>query len=124
MQSFAGQYSITQSTIIRVKEMNLSLEAYDWWATKIPTQYRTLDSYSKSFNGFVHINDENGENLFDAYLKVWVSHFYHSSDRAVCLPCVFVVMRVHVHQTLILITVSETHLNPKRKNVMEFIRRL
>ena len=63
--------------------MNLDLEAYDWWATKIPTQYRTLDSYSKSFNGFVHINDENGENLFDAYLKVWVSHFYQSSDRTV-----------------------------------------
>ena len=107
--------------------MNLNLEAYDWWATKIPTQYRTLDSYSKSFNSFVHINDDNGENLFDAYLKVWVSYFYQSSDRTVGLPRGFVVMRVH--RTLILITVArdsaaECHLNLKRKNVMEFIRRL
>ena len=62
--------------------MNLDLEAYDWWATKKPTQYRILDSYSKSFNSFGH--DENGENWFDVYLKVWDLHFirgYYASLR-------------------------------------------
>jgi len=101
--------------------MNLNLEAYDWWATKkIPTQYRILDSYSKSFNGFAHINDENGENLFDEYLKVWDLHFirvrvgYYTSPR---------LSPRSYHRILVLITVAKWHSNPKRKNVMEFIRR-
>ena len=103
MQSFAFQYSITQSTIIRVIEMNLSLEAYDWWATKIPTQYRTLasnfDSNSELFNGYFHINNKNGENFFDAYLKVWVLYFYIRArwTRA------SVIVRTSVHRTLILV---------------------
>ena len=103
MQSFAFQYSITQSTIIRVIEMNLSLEAYDWWATKIPTQYRTLasnfDSKSESFQSYVRISDENGENFFDTYLKVWVLYFYIRArwTRA------SVIVRTSVHRTLILV---------------------
>ena len=67
MQSFAFQYSITQSTIVRVIEMNLSLEAYDWWATKIPTQYRTLasnfDSKSESFQSYVQLESFKFESL-------------------------------------------------------------
>ena len=51
--------------------MNLSLEAYDWWATQVPTQYRTLESknldstYSDSLKIFDNINDENVENSFE-----------------------------------------------------------
>jgi len=58
--------------------MNLSLEAYDWWATQVPTQYRTLESktldssHSESFKRFDNINDENVENLFEEYIKVRV----------------------------------------------------
>ena len=58
--------------------MNLSLEAYDWWATQVPTQYRTLESKtldssnSESFKSFANINNENVENLFEEYIKVRV----------------------------------------------------
>ena len=58
--------------------MNLSLEAYDWWATQVPTQYRTLESktldstYSDSLKIFDNINDENVENSFEKYIKVRV----------------------------------------------------
>ena len=52
--------------------MNLSLEAYDWWGAKKHTWYRTLDSNSESFSSFIHIKNKNEENLFEAYLKVWV----------------------------------------------------
>ena len=58
--------------------MNLSLEAYDWWATQVPTQYRTLESktldssYSESLKIFDNINDENVENSFEKYIKVRV----------------------------------------------------
>ena len=57
--------------------MNLSLEAYDWWATQVPTQYRTLESKSldSSHNElkiFANINDENLENSFEKYIKVRV----------------------------------------------------
>ena len=94
--------------------MNLNLEAYDWWATKkIPTQYRILDSYSKSFNGFAHINDENGENLFDEYLKVWVLYFYIRArwTRA------SVIVRTSVHRTLILVA---TKFYPTLKERMQW----
>ena len=47
--------------------MNLSLEAYDWWATKIPTQYRTLasnfDSKSESFQSYVQLESFKFESL-------------------------------------------------------------
>ena len=55
--------------------MNLSLEAYDWWATQVPTQYRTLEtktldsSNREPFIRVDHINDENIENLFEEYIK-------------------------------------------------------
>lgn len=58
--------------------MNLSIEAYDWWGTQVPTQYRTLESktidssHSESFKRFDNINDENVENLFEEYIKVRV----------------------------------------------------
>ena len=58
--------------------MNLSLEAYDWWATQVPTQYRTLEtktldsSYSQPIKGYGKINDDNAENLFEEYIKVRV----------------------------------------------------
>ena len=58
--------------------MNLSLEAYDWWATQVPTQYRTLESktldssYSDSLKIFDNIDDENVENSFEKYIKVRV----------------------------------------------------
>ena len=58
--------------------MNLSIEAYNWWATQIPTQYRTLESKTfessniESFKSVDIINDENGENLFEEYIKVRV----------------------------------------------------
>ena len=58
--------------------MNLSLEAYDWWATQVPTQYRTLESKTldssniESFRSFANINDESVENLFEEYIKVRV----------------------------------------------------
>ena len=55
--------------------MNLSIEVYDWWATQVPTQYRTLESKTfessniESFKSVDIINDENGENLFEEYIK-------------------------------------------------------
>ena len=58
--------------------MNLSIEAYDWWATQVPTQYRTLESKtldSSNRGPFIrvdNINDENVENLFEEYIKVRV----------------------------------------------------
>ena len=105
MQSFAFQYSITQSTIIRVIEMNLSLEAYDWWATKIPTQYRTLasnfDSKSESFQSYVRIGEESEENLFDGYFKVWVLNFGQNSMNACVHSSPQCGPRTCVHRTLI-----------------------
>ena len=59
--------------------MNLNLEAYDWWGTEKHTWYRTLNSNSESFHSFVHIKNKNEENLFEAYLKVWVLHSYQST---------------------------------------------
>ena len=57
--------------------MNLSLEAYDWWATQVPKQYRTLesktlDSSHNELKIFANINDENVENSFEKYIKVRV----------------------------------------------------
>ena len=62
--------------------MNLSLEAYDWWATQVPTQYRTLESKtldSSNKEPFIrvdNINDENVEDLFEEYIKVRVISFF------------------------------------------------
>ena len=93
--------------------MNLSLEAYDWWATQVPTQYRTLESktldssYSESLKIFDNINDENVENSFEKYIKVRV------------LPRFFDV-----------VTFARSSKSwakgktPKRTNAMEFIRLL
>ena len=52
--------------------MNLSLEAYDWWATQIPAHYRTLETNSKYVNFFESVNNGKGSNIFDAYIQVWV----------------------------------------------------
>ena len=52
--------------------MNLSLEAYDWWATQIPAHYRTLETNSKYYKGFDEINDGKGNDIFVAYIQVWV----------------------------------------------------
>ena len=95
--------------------MNLSLEAYDWWGTKKNTWYHTLDSNSESLNSFVHIKNKNEENLFEAYLKVWVLYFYQST----------VVTRVRGcarSSNYDLIAIAEYHLNSERMNAMEFIR--
>ena len=70
--------------------MNLNLEAYDWWGTKKNTWYRTLQSNSKSFNSFVHIKNKNEENLFEAYLKVWVLYFYRYGCHACSRLCAFI----------------------------------
>ena len=62
--------------------MNLSLEAYDWWATQVPTQYRTLEpktldsSNREPFIRVDNINDENVEDLFEEYIKVRVISFF------------------------------------------------
>ena len=97
--------------------MNLNLEAYDWWGTKKNTWYRTLDSNSESLNSFVHIKNKNEENLFEAYLKVWVLYFYQSivvtRVRGCARPCL---------SNCYLITVADCRLNSKRKNATEFIR--
>ena len=58
--------------------MNLSLEAYDWWVTEVPTQYRTVESStldssnSELIKSYYKINDDNAENLFEEYIKVRV----------------------------------------------------
>ena len=58
--------------------MNLSLEAYDWWATQVPTQYRTLEtktldsSNSELIKNYYKINDDDVENSFEEYIKVRV----------------------------------------------------
>ena len=52
--------------------MNLSLEAYDWWATQVPTKYQTLETNSESDQSFDNINEEKKYDLFDEYIQVWV----------------------------------------------------
>ena len=52
--------------------MNLSLEAYDWWATQVPTKYQTLETNSESDQNFDNINEEKKYDLFDEYIQVWV----------------------------------------------------
>ena len=76
--------------------MDLSLEAYDWWGTKKNTWYRTLESNSESLNSFVHIKNKNEENLFEAYLKVWVLRFIR-----VRLSHMSAAGRVHVPRSMI-----------------------
>ena len=52
--------------------MNLSLKAYDWWATEIPAHYRTLETNSEYYQSFDSINDEKSKDIFVAYIQVWV----------------------------------------------------
>ena len=97
--------------------MNLNLEAYDWWGTEKHTWYRTLNSNSESFHSFVHIKNKNEENLFEAYLKVWILHFYQRTVNTRCRGCARPCSSNYDE-----ITGAECHLNPERENAMEFIR--
>ena len=98
--------------------MNLSLEAYDWWATQIPTQYRTLEtktldsSNSELIKSYHKINDDNADNLFEEYIKVRV------------LPCFLVkqpLLNVGIWTSPSSSAIAFKTL--MRKNAMEFIRR-